>query len=201
MNMKNEPKYIVASVLCIVILFLTVIGVGYISFYYSKYGEQINQVAISTITMSYSEKTNGINLTDAYPMKDDVGKALNDENLYFDFTINTSIKENVIINYIITASKQSDSTLPDDAIKVYLTEINNDVETQILSPTKISSLNKTKENENNIPEDEFILLNSSFNVSESHNYRLRMWIADDYTLSDIGQTYNLRINVYSILDS
>ena len=180
----------------IIILILVVIGVSYAAIFYSKTGEKVNRVTTGTITMSYSENTNGINLTDAIPMTDEVGKSLNDENQYFDFTVSATMGGNVIINYVITAVKDDGSTLPDSAVKVYLTNINSGNETQVLAPTKLSDLQVTSLNKEGAPDGQFVLYNGNFNKTEARNYHLRMWVASDYVLPNISQTYKLRINVY-----
>ena len=180
----------------IIILILAVIGVSYAAIFYSKTGEKVNRVTTGTITMSYSENTNGINLTDAIPMTDEVGKSLNDENQCFDFTVSATMGGNVIINYIITAVKDDGSTLPDSAVKVYLTNINSGNETQVLAPTKLSDLQVTSLNKEGAPDGQFVLYNGNFNKTEARNYHLRMWVASDYVLPNISQTYKLRINVY-----
>ena len=192
----NNSKSIKFIVICIIILILAVIGVSYAAVLYSKTGDKVNRVTTGTITMSYSENTNGINLVDAYPMADDIGKSLNEENQYFDFTISASMGGNVIIDYIITATKEVDSTLPDNAVKVYLTNKSNSNETQVLAPTKISDLEVTSNNKTGAPDGQFVLLSSSFNRVETRNYRLRMWVANDYVLPNISQNYKLRVNVY-----
>src|SRR5699024_8546278 len=113
----------------------------------------------------------GINLTDAIPMTDEVGKSLNDENQYFDFTVSATMGGNVIINYIITAVKDDGSTLPDSAVKVYLTNINSGNETQVLAPTKLSDLQVTSLNKEGAPDGQFVLYNGNFNKTEARNYR------------------------------
>ena len=137
---NNNSKSTALIILCVIILILAVIGVSYAAIFYSKMGEKVNRVTTGTMTMSYSENTNGINITNVNPMSDDVGRSLNDENQYFDFTVSASMSGNVIINYTITAIKEADSTLPNNAVKVYLTSLNNGRETQVLAPTKISDL-------------------------------------------------------------
>ena len=193
---SNNFKSIILIIVCVIILILAVIGVSYAAVFYSKVGEKVNRVTTGTMTMSYSETTNGINLTNAYPMTDEVGRSLNEENQYFDFTVNASMGGNVIIDYVITATKEVDSTLPDNAVKVYLTSMNNGSESQVLEPTKISNLQVTSASKAGAPDGQFILLSSSFNKTETRGYRLRMWVASDYVLSNVSQTYKLRVNVY-----
>ena len=192
---KNDSKSKLLIITAIIVLIIAVIGVSYAAIFYSKIGDEVNNVSTGTIVMSYTENTNGIYLTNASPMSDEVGRTLTDENLYFDFTVNATMSGNVLVDYVISASKDSDSTLPDNAIKVYLTSIDGNNETQVVAPTKVSSLKST----NNIsyaPNNQYVILESNFRNTESRNYRLRMWISDDYTLADVSQTYMLRVNVY-----
>ena len=193
---NNNFKSTALIILCIIILILAVFGVSYAAIFYSKMGEKINRVTTGTITMSYSENTNGINITNASPISDAVGKNLNDENQYFDFTVSASMSGSIIINYTITAIREADSTLSDSAVKVYLTNLTNDEEVQVLAPTKLSDLQVSSNRNIGVPNGQFILFNGNFNKTESLNYRLRMWVADDYDLSDISHTYKLRVNVY-----
>ena len=196
MKKNNDSKNTVLLVICVIVLFLLVVGVSYAAVFYSKIGDKINTVTTGSITMSYSEKTNGINITNAQPTDDEVGKVLNQANEYFDFTVSATLTGNIIINYSITATKDTGSSLPDEAIKVYLTELNNLNEQEVLLPTKISKLSLTSKDISGAPDGEYLLYNGNFSSSLSHNYRLRMWVANDYVVSEEIQTYKLRVNVY-----
>ena len=100
---NNNSKQVLLSVLGVAILVVAVVGVSFAAFSYSKTGEKVNTITTGTITMSYSETTNGINLTNALPMTDEVGKTLSEENQYFDFTVGATISGTTTINYAITA--------------------------------------------------------------------------------------------------
>ena len=194
---ENNSKQVLLSVLGVAILVVAVVGVSFAAFSYSKTGEKVNTITTGTITMSYSETTNGINLTNALPMSDGVGKALSDENQYFDFTVSANITGTTTINYAITASKEAESTLPDTAVKVYLTDMDGTADTQILAPTKVSGLTPTTGSEpSGTPSGQFILHTGTFGATSSHDYRLRMWVADDYQVTGASATYKLRVNVY-----
>lgn len=195
-NKDSNSKSTWLIIICIIILILAVVGVSYAAIFYSKAGEKVNRVTTGTMTMSYSENTNGINLTNAYPMTDDIGRNLNDTNQYFDFTVNATIGGNVIIDYVVTATKEGDSTLPDNAVKVYLTNLNSGTESQVLAPTKVSDLQITYQNTAGAPDGQYVLFYSTFSQTEARNYRLRMWVASDYVLPSFSQTYKLRVNVY-----
>ena len=196
-NNNNNSKQVLLSVLGVAILVVAVVGVSFAAFSYSKTGEKVNTITTGTITMSYSETTNGINLTNALPMSDGVGKALSEEEQYFDFTVSANITGTTTINYAITASKEVESTLPDTAVKVYLTDMDGTADTQILAPTKVSGLTPTTGSEpSGTPSGQFILHTGTFGATSSHDYRLRMWVADDYLVTGASATYKLRVNVY-----
>ena len=193
---KNDSKSKVLIITAIIVLIIAVIGVSYAAIFYSKIGDEVNNVSTGTIVMSYTENTNGIYLTNASPMTDEVGRTLTDENLYFDFTVNATMSGNANVDYVISASKDSYSTLEDSAVKVYLTSLNGTNETTVLAPTKVSSL-RTTNDIFYVPDNQYVILESNFTKSESRNYRLRMWVSDNYVLPSISQTYMMRVNVYA----
>ncbi len=196
---NNNSKQMILSILGVVILVVAVVGVSFAAFSYSKTGEKVNTITTGTITMSYSEDTNGINLSNALPMSDDQGKALSGSNNVFDFTVTATINGsgNTTINYDVTATKESDSTLDDSAVKVYLTSIDNSADTQVLAPTKVSTLTKTGSSEaSGAPNGQYKLTTGTFTSTTTRKYRLRMWVAEDYSSLSTSGTYKLRVNVY-----
>ena len=198
-NNQSNSKQVLLSVLGVVILVVAVVGVSFAAFSYSKTGEKVNTITTGTITMSYSEDTNGINLMDALPMSDEQGKALAGESNVFDFTVTATINGSgtTTINYDVTATKESDSTLVDSAVKVYLTNIDSNADTQILAPTKVSTLTKTGNSEaSGAPSNQYKLTSGTFTNTTTRKYRLRMWVADDYSSLGTSGTYKLRVNVY-----
>ena len=194
---KNDSKEILFSILGIFILVILVIGVSFAAFSFSQTGEKTNTITTGIISMTYSEPNNGINLVNALPITDKQGKVLSGTNNVFDFTVDTTINGtgNTTINYAITGVS-SNSTVDDSAIKIYLTNMDDNADSEILAPTKISSLTTTTGNEAyKAPSGEFILSSGTMNSSSSHKYRLRMWVADDYT-DATGGSYALKVNVY-----
>ncbi len=197
MNNDGSSKKILLSVLGIAILVVAVIGVSFAAFSYTKEGETVNQITTGTISMTYTEGENAIAITDALPMDDATGKALTNTNEVFDFTVQSTIAGDATINYAITAVKVADSTLPDSAVKVYLTSGTN---TEELAPTKISALTKTVDgNSAGAPAGEYVLATKTTSASVTTAYKLRMWVASDYAEESgaiTAKTYKLRVNVY-----
>ncbi len=197
----NNSKEVLLSVLGVVVLIVAVIGISLAAFNFSQTGIKENKITTGRLNMSYSEDTNGITLENALPISDDTGKALINDNEIFDFTVEAIIDDgdaNTVINYAITAVKvDGDTTLDDSAIKVYLTNIDSSTEVPVLEPTKLSLLEKTTSSElSSAPSGEFKLSTGNLTDSSTHRYRLRMWVADDYSANDGSATYKLKVNVY-----
>ena len=201
MNNNISSKQILISILGVILLIVAVIGISFAAFTYSKTGTKVNAITTGTITMSYSEPTNGINLTNALPITDTSGKALTGSGNTFDFTINANIQGSgtTTINYLITITEVT-TTFANTGIKVYLTS--NDDGTVELAPTRVSALPTTQSNNTaGAPTGQRILKTGTVTatnttVDQTTKYRLRMWVADDFSDSSKSGTYAIKVNVY-----
>ena len=203
--MKNEDnsKQVLLSVLGVAILVVAVVGVSFAAFSFSKTGQVTNTITTGTISMSYSEPQNGITLTNALPMNDETGKALEGENNTFDFTVTATIRGSgdTTINYAITAVTTPGTSLTDDYVKVYLTNMNGSADTEILEPTVVSSLPKTSSDDSGATDGQYILESGTFDATTTNSYRLRMWVADNFSVGQSSETYTLKVNVYGAADA
>ena len=119
----------------------------------------------------------------------------------FDFKVTSTTPTNARIPYEITDRMKSDSTLDPSAVKVYLTEIKGDMETEILLD-QYSNLAQTSIS---VPENitEKTLYTDTVPANSSNyekNFRLRMWVNEDTDFSDgsmNGKTFTLTVNVYA----
>ena len=207
MNNNNSSKQILLSVLGVAILVVAVVGISFAAFSYSKTGTVANTITTGTITMSYSEPTNGINITNALPITDEVGKALKGDNNTFDFTVNATTSGNTNISYAITAVKDTASDIPDSGIKVYLTSLNGEDETAVFTPKLVSALSKTSGHATGAADGQYLLKEGNYTATTKEQYRLRMWVDENYgKQSDGGNTaefatqhkYILKVNVYGV---
>ena len=222
MNNNNSSKQILLSVLGVAILVVAVVGISFAAFSYSKTGEVSNTITTGTITMTYTEPTNGINLTDALPITDTAGKALAADNQMFDFTVSATMSGTANINYAVTAVKTDDSTLPDSGVKVYLSKRSDNTSSMTETPVSepkyvgdvseksLSKVDATVKANTGAILDEYLLDQGTFTTNnestaktQSVYYRLRMWVADDYAETNGGvagqitsKKYTLKVNVY-----
>ena len=190
---KNKKSILILGL--ILLLIIAIIGVSYAVFNYSALGTRVNTITTGSITMTYTETENVINLEGALPTTDKTGKALSD---YFEFTVSSSISGDVNINYEISAKKES-GTLEDRYIKLYLTRVTESGEEELMTPETYNE--ETSSNTyTGRPANEMSLYTSSMNSSESNTYRLRMYVDESYNPQGDGggKTFSVKINVYGL---
>ena len=200
---SNKKKQIFLTLVAVLSLILITIGVSYSLFTYSKTGVTDNVVKTGKINFLYTEVSGigkGISLTDTFPISDEEGKLQTGEGKVFDFKITSTIEMNSSISYEVTVRKKSDSTLAEDKVKLYLTEVDGTEQEILLA--KYSSLPQTSTKvpdgvvEKTIYEGEVSANTSSY----EKNFRLRMWLDNDTDFSDgsmNNKTFTVTVNVYA----
>ena len=191
MKEHDSSKQILISVLGVAILVVAVVGISFAAFNYSRTGETVNTITTGSIVMNYSEPQNGINIVNAQPIADTVGMALNGENNTFDFMVSATLTSGTI-NYAITATKDTGSTIEDSKVKVYLTSANDEIVEK--AATLVSALGTTSSDASGAPDGQYKLKEGTIESSQTTNYRLRMWLDND--AGEVNGAYKLRVNVY-----
>ena len=198
--MVKAKKEKVMIAILILVMIISIIGVSYAAFNYSKTGTKVNSITTGSITMSYTESDNVINIDKALPTTDETGKVRLKEGEYFDFTISSEIVGDININYEISAKDvtTSEKKIDGSNIKLYLTRIKEDgTEEELMTPETYNE-EKSANSYTGRPSNEMSLYTSSMSSSESNNYRLRMWVDEDYNPQDDGGNleFSVKINVY-----
>ena len=155
-----------------------------------------NSISSGQVKMSYTE-SNEIGMDNALPIKDEEGKVLTN---YFDFQVLSYIKTRVNdntqrkINYkVVLEPITVENALSDSEIKVYLTKVENGVETVVVEPTTIDQISNYI-----LSSQDDVFSNGKGEVVTS--YRLRAWIdskVDTNKLSAKKYSYKFRVNVNS----
>ena len=196
---KEKKELIIVGL--IIVMIITLIGVSYAAFNYSKTGTKLNSITTGSITMTYTETDNVININGALPTTDDTGKVRLKEGEYFDFTVSSEIVGDVNINYEISAKDitSSDRKIDGSNIKLYLTRLTDDGEEELMTP-EVYNEESTSNSFTGRPSGEMSLYTSSMNASESNRYRLRMWVDEDYNPQGDGGNleFSVQINVYGL---
>ena len=187
--MKNKLKKISISAGILGILLVTV-GITYAVFSYSKNGIKGNSITSGNIVFHYGEGGRSISLENTSPMTDEQGKA---QTNYFDFTITSKTNAGVKVPYTITVKRKGNDSSLDSGIKLYLTEVANNTETDLyLANNKIVSKYSELATYTNASlnidatKNEKVLYKTTVPQNANNyekNYRLRMWVSDDYNFS------------------
>ena len=203
MEKNIKKKQVLLTLLGVISLIVITVGVTYAFFNYAKEGTTDNTIKTGSITFLYTEVSGvgkGISLTEAYPVADSIGKVQVGEGKIFDFKVTSNISMNSSIGYQVTARKKTASTLDDNAVKVYLTEVNGNEQELLLS--KYSELSQTDRVDAN-KYTEKVLYESRVPANTANyekNFRLRMWVDENTDFSDGSmndKTFTLTVNVYA----
>lgn len=203
----DKKKEIMILFLFICSLLLITTGVTYSIFTYTKLGSTENVITSGSLKFLYTENTGvgaGISLVDALPISDSVGMNYSTENYVFDFKVEGTNITNEAISYEVTLRQKSDSTLPNDAVKIYLTDITDGTDTVLLEPTLYSNLTPTTVDVGD--ETEVTIYKATISaLTENYlkNFRLRMWIDENIDLGNEsygGKTFSAIVNVYANMD-
>lgn len=82
---RRKKEYI--SILAVLILIITIVGISYAAFTYAGTGKTLNTITTGAISMSYEESSNVISMDKALPTTDATGKKQLKAGEYFDFTV------------------------------------------------------------------------------------------------------------------
>ena len=202
MRKNSKKKILILSIIGLIGLVIITIGITYAVFTYTKLGTTDNTVTSGTLKFLYTENTGvktGIKLTNALPISDAQGKALDGDNNVFDFSIEATNTGTEVIPYEVTLRKKSTSTLAEENVKVYLTDRTETTEKEELEPTNFNKLTQTNIDVGS--EIEKTIYNGTVNGGETtyqKDFRLRMWIDEQSNQSDInGKSFTGMVNVYS----
>ena len=197
----DKKKQLLLSIGLVLILVLMIVGISYAAFKFVGEGKKPNTITTGAITMEYTESTNTISMTGALPTTDTTGKVRLTKGEYFDFTIKSSIKGNANINWEIAAEDITPSSAKKMAgknIKLYLTKLDSTgAETQVMAP-KVYNASTSANTKTGRPSGVMSLATGTMSTSETTNYRLRMYVDEDYNPQGDGGglSFSVKINAY-----
>ena len=196
----NNKKQLLLSIGLVLILVLMIVGISYAAFKFVGEGKKTNTITTGAITMKYTESTNTISMTGALPTTDATGKVRLTKGEYFDFTIKSSIQGNANINWEIAAEDVTPSSAKKMAgknIKFYLTKLTGDNEEEVMAP-KVYNASTSANTKTGRPSGVMSLATGTMSASETTNYRLRMYVDEDYNPQGDGGglSFSVKINAY-----
>ena len=196
----DKKKQLLLSIGLVLILVLMIVGISYAAFKFTGLGNKPNTITTGAITMEYEESTNTISMTGALPTTDATGKVRLTAGEYFDFTIKSNIQGNANINWEIAAEDITASSKKIDGknIKLYLTKLDSaGAETQVMAP-KVYNASTSANTKTGRPSGVMSLATGTMSTSETTNYRLRMYVDENYNPQGDGGglSFSVKINAY-----
>ena len=197
----EKKKQLLLSIGLVLILVLMIVGISYAAFKFVGEGKKLNTITTGAITMEYEESTNTISMTGALPTTDATGKVRLTAGEYFDFTIKSNIQGNANINWEIAAediTASSAKKMNGKNIKLYLTKLDSTgAETQVMAP-KVYNASTSANTKTGRPSGVMSLATGTMSASETTNYRLRMYVDEDYNPQGDGGglSFSVKINAY-----
>lgn len=180
-------------------LLCSILVISFAIFVFEDTSNHDNSITTGTISFSYNEDSNGIEITNAIPIDDSVGKKITNDTKsqgvhqgYFDFSVsgNTSGSN---INYQVYATLEDGSNMDTNYIKVYLTDDNNiaysDYANKVPVFNNLKSYSEVKNSK--------LLYTGTIkkNSNKSQKFRLRLWVDKNYTDGSTSKTFKIKINV------
>lgn len=188
---KEVLKEIISSIVGILFLVFAVSFLGFKIFSGSFNHDKINTLTAGYLSFNYVESdSNVIKLISAMPISDTEGKKSNKKEDYFEFKISNNSKET--INYEILLEPLV-KDLDGDYLKIYLTDDSNKPlpgfkeEVPVWKTFDNSSIQGGKN-----------IYQGTLNGRKDVTLRLRVWISEDYVVTDKAQSFSFRINVRDI---
>ena len=196
----DKKRQLLLSIGLVLVLVLMIVGISYAAFKFVGLGNKPNTITTGAITMEYTETTNTISMTGALPTTDATGKVRLTAGEYFDFTIKSSIQGNANINWEIAAEDITASAkkMNGKNIKLYLTKLDSaGAETQVMAP-KVYNATTSANTKTGRPSGVMSLATGTMSASETTNYRLRMYVDEDYNPQGDGGglSFSVKINAY-----
>ena len=202
--MRKENGKKIGIIVSLTMLFVTIVGVTYAAFLYTKKGTKENELTTGSISFVYNETSNGVTLTNAFPMTDEEGKTMSakseNDNGYFDFNVTSTIGGDISIPYFVYAvdiTGEVENKLSEDYVKIYLTDQEDKplagYDTEVPLYSDLNNINA--QGVEGLEVQGKSLYQNTFIESGVHEYRLRIWVADTYKNSDKAETFKIRVDV------
>ena len=144
-----------------------------------------------SILFSYEEGTNAINIVEALPTVDSLGKTLSAKNEYFIFRVAVEVNssEQSEVTYEISLRPEY-GTLDPKYVRVYLLKNGNEV---LINNKAVNNFNDLVNS--TIRDGSKFLYKTTVSKSANDVYTFKMWVSDKYELDEVKRTFKCYVDV------
>lgn len=167
---------------------MSVGGISYANFVYNK---DLAEVGLTSgkIDIHFTPDNNDLSITNVQTMNDATGMIYPE---YLDFSV-VGTADTDAIKYEVELVPNDENTIDTRFIKVYMTDYDNNV---ILSPIYYNSLSDVEKNNGKVLHQGLIEGEDGLSKTTTINYRLRVWIDEEYVESSLNK-FDFSIYLYA----
>lgn len=195
-NNRNVSKKLIILLVIISILVIAIDGVAFALFINKENNKSEEFFDSGSVVMTYAENSDIFFINNMLPLASDVARINSDVGQYYDFTVKVNVGDSKSVDYEIALEIDDEFTtaLPQNVF-VYLEKQESGTYIPVIEPTAFDKLDL--KSSCNAPDTAKIIAKVSSEKTISHNYRLRMWLADGTVVSpEFLQSFGIEINVY-----
>ena len=193
MDNSYKTKNILFIILGISVILILVVIFSFIMFFKHQKNNVNEVIKNSVVTMNYKTSTADFKLANLTPMSNEVGKALRTEGSYFDFAVSSQLDEDSSVQYEIALIKDSESTISDNDVVIYLEKQNSGSYAKGDDPTIF--MPSKKKTSLGSPAKSMVVDKVTLSSEKVVNYRLRMWIREGAVVDPSG-VYSVKVKVF-----
>lgn len=201
---KKDKKLILLFLLFLIALIFLVSSISFA--FFNSNDNKDNVIETGSVLFSYNEGSNNIEILNAFPTSDAVGKSLSGDKEFFDFNVsigfsgcdkhdhkdhkNDKHDKHQELTYEISLVPVSGNTLSGDDIRVHLFENGKEVRVNDRYVNNFNDLPNSK-----IRNGAKVLLTKNVNQNVVNNYVFRMWLAEDYNITPQVKTFKCVVGI------
>ena len=190
---KKDKKFILLLILLLTCLIFLVSSLSYSLFnvYHHNHGD--NTINVGSVLFSFDQGNNFIELKDAFPVDDEVGKNLSGKNEYFDFVVSVGFSKKVKkkeITYQISLLPLVSNTLEQQYVRINLLENGKDV---LINGSDVVNFSDLKDSK--IRNGAKVLYSNTVRENEVNKYVFRMWVSQKYRVDSVSRTFKVLVGI------
>lgn len=196
MDNKSVSNKLIILLIVISVLVLAVDGLAFALFINKESNKSDEFFDSGSVVMSYAENSDIFFINNMLPIASDIGRVNNNVGQYYDFTVKVNVGDSKSVDYEIALEIDDEFTtaLPEN-ILVYLEKQESGTYIPVSEPITFDKIDI--KSTCNAPDAAKIIAKVSSKKNISHNYRLRMWLADGTVVTpEFLQSFGIEINVY-----
>ncbi len=190
---KEKKRFLIFLLIFIICLIFLISSISFAMFGHHHSGSHDNVIDTGSVLFSFNEGSNYIEILNAYPISDQIGKNYSGDKQYFDFSVSVGFSKKVKnknLNYEVSLIPLNNNTLDDKYIRVYLTKNGKDISINEKIVNNFSDLDKSIKYKNGK-----VLITENVKKNTINNYRLRLWLSDKYEVTNKSLVFKCKVAI------